>query len=79
MRILCVLSFTLLAMTACSTGFYERDFDPETAAVERSLPYTGRLPNATTGANTTRCPNAFPTGGTSESDHAGVGQFFCEY
>ena len=79
MRILCVLSFALLAMTACSTGSYEADFDPESAASGGGPSYTGAFPDEPPVADTTRCPDAFPTGGAIASDHQGVGPFFCAH
>lgn len=79
MRILCVLSFTLLAISACSTGSHEGNFDPESAANSREPSYTGASPDEPPVADTTRCPDAFPTGGAIESDHEGVGPFFCDY
>jgi hypothetical protein len=79
MRALCILSLALLAMTACSTGSPDDDFDPDSAATNHELPYTGTLPDAAASEDTIRCPNAFPTGGSTESDHQGVGPFFCSY
>ena len=79
MRVLCVLSFALLAMTACSTGSHDGNFDPEAAATSRGSSYTGAFPDAPAGGDTSHCPPAFPTGGAIESDHAGVGPFFCAH
>ena len=76
MRVLWMFSFALLAMTACSTGSPESNFDPESSATSRGMSYNGTFPDAPAGEDTTRC---FPTGGVAESDHAGVGPFFCDY
>jgi hypothetical protein len=79
MRVLCVLSFALLALAACGAGSHGRNFDPDSAAADRGWSYTGAFPDATVGEGTIHCPNAFPTGGATESDHEGVGPFFCNY
>jgi hypothetical protein len=79
MRTLCVLSFALLAMTSCGSGSQEEYFDPESAATTRGSSYTDTFPDAPVSGDTTRCPDAFPTGGAIESDHAGVGPFFCAH
>jgi hypothetical protein len=77
MRALCI-SFALLAMTACSIGSPDGDFDPDSTVTNHEFPYTGTLPDVAAN-DTIRCPNAFPTGGPTESDHQGVGPFFCSY
>jgi hypothetical protein len=76
-----LLALPLTLLAACSTGSEGDYMAPEDVATGSSYPYTGPSAdlNAPTQRDVSACPNTMPTGGALQSDHEGVGSFFCDF
>jgi hypothetical protein len=71
----------LIAMAGCTVGSRGGSSGPEDIAGDRGYSYSGPSTDLNTSPQRdfSACPDTMPTGGAVQSDHEGVGSFFCEY